>query len=34
VAVRRNDKADRARLNTHDGGGVDKIDVYAADHGL
>ena len=27
VAVKQNDKADRARLNTHDGGGVDKIDV-------
>ena len=34
VAVKQNDKADRARLNTHDGGCVDKIDVCTADHGL
>ena len=33
VSVRQNDKADRARLNAHDGGG-DKTDVCAADHGL
>jgi hypothetical protein len=34
AAVQQNDKADRARLKTHDGGDVDKTDVYAAVHGL
>ena len=33
VSVRQNDKADRARLNAHDGGGVE-TDVCDADHGL
>ena len=34
VSVKQNEKADRARLNTRDGGSVDKIDVCTADHGL
>ncbi len=34
VAVKQNDKADRARLKTHNVGDVDKIDVGVAVHGL
>jgi len=34
VSVKQNEKADQARLSAHDGGGVDKIDVCTADHGL
>ena len=34
VSVKQNEKADQARLSARDGGGVDKIDVCTADHGL
>ena len=34
VSVKQNEKADRARLNTRDVDGIDKIDVRTTDHGL
>ena len=34
VSVKQNEKTDQARLSARDGGGVDKIDVCTADHGL
>ena len=34
VSVKQNEKADQARLSARDGGGVDKINVCTADHGL